>query len=568
MELSGIIHEVTSDYVYKVSENHYLFKIKTKKNDVNYINLFYKEKYTYFDHPHLNKEFSVVKMNKVSFDEIYDIYEIIVDADFISFAYYFEIHFNDQNIKIYQNYVFNDKFCIEDFAFIASRFVLDTSYFDTPEWAKHAIIYQIFPDRFASSKMSLSEWNSLPEMSLKEMGGDLNGIKNRIPYIKSLGITAVYLCPIFESESYHKYSTTDYLTIDRCFGTNEDFKLLVEEFHKNDIKVIIDLVFNHSGINFSKFIEAQNDKNTADTWYLYKKDPIEGLPPYDTFGYHKYMPKLNSENKIVRDYLLYVTKFWYEYAHIDGYRLDVADEISHNFWIDFRKMVKSLDKDLLIVGERWLESKSFLNDQWDSHMNYLYRLNIIRFIHNDITPIQYVEKMNFLRGLYNINAYKSLWNLLDSHDMTRYSYFIHEKKDQRNAVILQFLEDGAPFLYYGDEIGITSDKDGDIYSRQPMVWDEKRWDINLKNFYEKLIKIKKEFLNKFDGDKEFIHIDNNIIVYSKFNISKTDNYYVLINNSENDIEYKFESKMIDILRDDNEYNGILKKKTIYIIKKG
>lgn len=566
MELSSIIHEVSSDYIYKVNKDIYLFKLKAKKDDVKYINFHYKEKYTFFDHPHLKKEFNIAQMNKVSFDEVYDIFEIIVEADYIAFIYYFEIFFNDGNKIIYQNYIFNNEFKFDDFAFVASRFVLDTSYFDTPDWAKHAIVYQIFPDRFASSKMSLDEWKSLPEMSLKEMGGDLNGIKNRIPYIKSLGVNCVYLCPIFESESYHKYSTTDYLTIDHNFGTNEDFKSLVEEFHKNDIKVIIDLVFNHSGINFSKFIEAQNDKNTAKTWYLYKENPIEGLPPYETFGYHRYMPKLNSENKIVRDYLLYVTKYWYEYANIDGYRLDVADEISHNFWMDFRKLVKGLNKDLLIVGERWLESKSFLYEQWDSHMNYLYRTNIIRFIHNEITPIEFVEKMNFLRGFYNINAYKTLWNLLDSHDMTRYSYFIHDKKDQRNAVILQFLEDGAPFMYYGDEIGMISTKDGDIYSRQPMNWDESSWDIEMLNFYKKIIKIKKEFLNIFDGDKEYIEINDKFICYKKYDSYKNNFYYVLINNSDNDVNFNIGENTIELIND-IKFNGIIKKKSIYILKK-
>ena len=217
------------------------------------------------------------------------------------------------------------------------------------------------------------------------MAGTLKESLNILDYLEELGINGIYFTPIFHAYSNHKYDTIDYREIDPQFGTKETLKTLIEECHKRNIRVMLDAVFNHSGYYFLPFQDLleKGEKSKYKDWFHPHSFPLKGgeRPNYETFGFFESMPKLNTANPEVKKYLLEVSAYWIEEFDIDGWRLDVANEVDQPFWREFRKTVKNIKPDLYILGEIWHDSMPWLRgDQFDAVMNYPFTNHVFRLV--------------------------------------------------------------------------------------------------------------------------------------------------------------------------------------------
>ncbi|MCR6711404.1 MAG: glycoside hydrolase family 13 protein [Demequina sp.] len=247
-----------------------------------------------------------------------------------------------------------------------------------PEWVKDAVFYQIFPERFANGDPSIDPegvvpWDTPPSRG-NFFGGDLAGIAAHLDHIEALGANAIYLTPIFEADTNHRYDTADYFRIDHRLGDLEAFRRFVVAAHDRGIRVVLDAVFNHCGEGHWAFrhLHAHREDSPYRDWFTYDSLPLTREPEanYATCEGCKYLPKLNHANQQVRDYLIDVGRHWLGEG-IDGWRLDMPFLMPHDFWRDFRRAIKSEDEDCYIVAEVWEEATEWLHgDLSDGAMNY------------------------------------------------------------------------------------------------------------------------------------------------------------------------------------------------------
>ena len=233
-----------------------------------------------------------------------------------------------------------------------------------PYWVQDAIFYQIFPDRFADGDPSNNPPNAhpwgAPPTDWGFQGGDLRGIIDKFNYLLDLGVNALYLNPIFQSSSNHRYNVSDYYAIDPKLGNSSDFRALIDVAHHNGVRVLLDGVFNHSGRGFFAFSDLleNQEKSPYRDWFHVQRFPVDAYSGGDAKDYQawwgfKSLPKLNISNPAVRRYILDVARFWIEQG-ADGWRLDVPNEIDDDdFWDEFREVVKSVNSDAYLVGEIW-----------------------------------------------------------------------------------------------------------------------------------------------------------------------------------------------------------------------
>jgi cyclomaltodextrinase len=369
-----------------------------------------------------------------------------------------------------------------------------------PAWLAGTVFYQIFPDRFYNGDPSNDppnkmKWGEKPTPS-SMAGGDLAGIRQKLDYLEELGVKGIYTTPIFKSPTNHKYDTTDYYQIDPAFGTNEDFRKLVAEAHKRGMKFLLDAVFNHSGSEWAPFVDVrQNGEASPYKDWFYN---IHSFPPdpkacnYETFAWNvPSMPKLDTSNPELKQYLLDVAAHWIKEYDIDGWRLDVANEIDHEFWRDFRKVVKGAKPDAWILGEIWHNSFDWLQgDQYDSVMNYPWREATLDFLQGKIDPVEYDQELTKIRYWYTAEAHRGLLNLLGSHDAPRVRTVLGGSREKAaQAALLLLTGESVPLIYYGDEIGMEGGPDPDC--RRCYPWDQKeQQDLELFSLYKKLIAIR------------------------------------------------------------------------------
>ena len=251
-----------------------------------------------------------------------------------------------------------------------------------PEWAVGAVYYQIFPERFARGDYlpkshPLEKWDAEPTRE-NYLGGDLAGIRQKLPYLQRLGVDCLYLNPIFQGDFNHKYATTDYFAIDPDFGTEEELKVLVEDAHARGLRILLDGVFNHTGIHFAPFRDLleNGERSRFCDWFYPKRYPIAvEAACYECVGDYPYMPRLNTANHQVQGFILSVMRYWIRRAGIDGWRLDVADELDAGCVRYLRRQLRAEYPQALLLGETWGDAARMLNenDQFDTVMNYLFR---------------------------------------------------------------------------------------------------------------------------------------------------------------------------------------------------
>ncbi len=391
-----------------------------------------------------------------------------------------------------------------------------------PDWVKDAVFYQIFPDRFARSPrmhhprgIRLKPWGSPPEEQGYQ-GGDLHGIVDKLDYLQFLGVNALYLNPIFSSASNHRYHTYDYYEVDPLLGGNEALRELLDAAHGRQMRVVLDGVFNHASRGLWQFhhILENGGNSPYIDWFFVNGWPLR---PYnhDAENPHNYvswwdlpaLPKFNTNNPGVRDFLLDVARYWIKFG-IDGWRLDVPGEIDDDqFWRDFRAIVKSANPDAYIVGEIWSPAQRWLQgDQFDGVMNYQFTVPTLNFTaaetlrrdyqknEYDLRPFdaaQYAAAIDKMYALYDWEINFGQLNLLDSHDTARALWIMGEDKSAlRLALFLQMTLLGAPCIYYGDEIGLSAADDP--YCRAAFPWgDEGGWDTDLLTSYRRLTALRR-----------------------------------------------------------------------------
>ena len=515
MEKAAIIHYMDGNYCFVNEKGEYVFRLRTKAGDATKVIFHGRDKYV---HMLKSSDKKKATMQKVATDGVVDYYETAMSLDMICFRYFFElVDSNDQSIY-YGNYTFFEKKPKE----ISQMFDCplkskEEDRFLVPKWAKGKVVYQIFPDRFAGGEeINEKRWYDAPVKNWRALyGGNLRGIINRLQYIKDLGVDIIYMTPIFLSGSNHKYDTTDYFMIDPGFGTKEDLKELVDKAHEMGMYVILDGVFNHTGLDFFAFqdLKEKGEESQYKDWYYPKSFPLVShfgqKPNYLCFGYYGGMPKLNTSNQEVRDYIYKVVTYWMKECGIDGWRLDVGDEISHGFWKWFRRKVKAFKEDALIVGENWFYAPAYLlGDEWDSLMNYHFRDAVLGFIADGtLTATEFAGKMGYMKGTIHSETYDILWNLIDCHDTPRFMHLVKgNKKKQLLAAGIQMLSHGCPMLYYGDEVGMTGGNDPDC--RRGMLWQEEKQDKAILEYYKKLLALRKSEPCIMHGEQSILFTDD------------------------------------------------------------
>ena len=497
MNYAAIRHEATQHYCYALTPGTFRIRLETAKDDLKQVTLWHQDKYM---PAKVKKTLQSMDMVKVASDAYHDYYEAELSFRMVCLRYYFELEGTDGQHTFLGNTGFTDGAPWDVERMLdCPQTLREEECFVTPQWAHHKVIYQIFPARFATDKkIPDALWYQTPMGNNMDIGGNLRGIINKLDYIRELGADVIYMTPIFRSPSSHKYNTVDYYAIDPAFGTEDDLCELVDKAHAMGMRVVLDAVFNHSGTDFFAFADLakQGEASPYRDWYYPEDFPVRPLPfkpNYKCFGYHGYMPKLNLRNPETRDYFINVALYWLRKAKIDGWRLDVGDEVGHSFWRKFRAAVKAEFPEALIVGEIWHSAPDFLEgDQWDTIMNYSFFRAIMDYVAGDsISPSQFLGRLGELRGTVPAAAYPVLWNLIGSHDTPRLHYCCGNRNDKhRLAAAFQLLSPGMPMIYYGDEVGLTGNADPDC--RRGMLWDEKRQDKDLLDWYKALIRVRRE----------------------------------------------------------------------------
>ena len=489
---------------------------------------------------------------------------------------------------------FSSKFARE---FILTVF---SSEYKTPDWFKGGIMYQIFPDRFCKigdmpdiPNRVQREWGEqpyfLPNKAGKVLnndffGGNLQGIRSKIPYLKDLGVSVIYLNPIFEAASNHRYDTSDYMKIDSYLGTDEDLDELISTAKSQGISIIVDGVFNHTGddsVYFNKYgrypsVGAYQSKNSPYfSWYSFKNYPDE----YSSWWGIDILPELNEHSPEYQEFIFGekgVLKNWLKHG-ISGYRLDVADELPDFFLKKLRKSVKEANSDAIIIGEVWEDASDkiaystrreyLLGGELDSVMNYPLKDAIISYSISG-NALNLLTVLHSLIDHYPKETLDSLMNILGTHDTARILTVLGEKhcsnkkemakssanltEEERKraitrlklAVVLQYTMPGVPCIYYGDENGMEGFIDP--FCRKCFDWTN--LNLELIDFYKKLGVIRNKYREIFKTGKfEPIYCEKGLFLYKRAN--DFEEIYVYTNNSSNIYSLNLNGKFIELISD-------------------
>lgn len=374
----------------------------------------------------------------------------------------------------------------------------DVPLVEVPAWVSRSVFYQIFPERFANGDPSNDPpgtvpWDARPTTN-NFFGGDLQGVIDRSGYLADLGVTAIWFNPVFDSVSNHKYDTRDYRRIDPDFGDLSTFRRMMGVLHGLGIRVVLDGVFNHTGDEFWAFqdVVQRGTGSPYYDWYDIWRWPVTRQPvSYRAWAGYADMPELNHDNPEVRQYISDTVRFWMQYG-VDGWRLDVANEVPYDFWREFRKLVKSVDPDAYLVGEIWQNGEPWLRgDQFDAVMNYRFRDAVLQFVAlRRITPTEFDARLSQIRADYPGPIFYALLNLLGSHDTERFLTAAGgDVRRLKLAALFQMTYPGAPIVYYGDEVGLQGGRDPD--NRRAFPWDPERQDRDLLAWYRTLIALRR-----------------------------------------------------------------------------
>lgn len=528
MNKSAVLHIPMSQYAYGTDEKHVTIRIRTGRDDIKACTLFYGDR-SCRQTPVI---FTEQEMHIVAQSELFDYFEAELENPYKRLNYYFKLNDGTETVLYYGDF-FSEDTVIDRSEYFQLPFNHRADIVQPPEWAKDAVIYNIFPDSFATEKEYISgiatkkEFNG--QITNGKLGGTIKGITENVEYLKDLGVNAIYINPIFAAGEYHKYDLLDYYHIDPCFGTNEEFKELVKVYHETGIRVIIDGVFNHCGWKFFAFedvVQKGKDSVYVDWFYglqfpVIRPDDWETYPNYECFGYERLMPKLNMANPETAEYFCKVGKYWIEEFDIDGWRLDVASEVNDGFWRQFYTAVKSVKEDAILIGEIWESAQHWLDGTiFDSAMNYDFRKHCKRFFAEESEDAyQFDNRVTDMRMRYRKQTVFAQLNVLDTHDVSRFLSVCNENMDNyRLAVVFQLTFPGMPSIFYGDELGITGVLEAEY--REKMSWKK---DVELRLLYKKLILLRKneDLLRRGDYRTISAQKGSKLYVFERYNGDKS-----------------------------------------------
>lgn len=522
----------------------------------------------YFDRAEETIELSSKKFN----EDLYNYFtEIIIKEDYKGLInYYFKLY-KDYQVIYYGNNA--DGLGGEGRVYQCSpKSYQITVYkgFEVPMWFKEGIVYQIFVDRFRNGNKDgkvdnpkknsfiYGTWQDEP-MYIRDVngkvvrwdfyGGNLKGVIEKLEYLKNLGVNIIYLNPIFEASSNHKYDTADYKTIDPMFGDENIFKELCHKAERLGIKIILDGVFNHTGSdsiyfnkfgNYSSLGAYQSKSSTYYKWYIFSEYP-DKYECWWGIDNHPSIDEMNEDyiNFMIKDEDSVINK-WMKLG-ASGWRLDVADELPDEFIKLLKSHIKEIKEDSILIGEVWEDASNKISysrkrqylfgEELDSVTNYPFRNLVISFINSQITAADFIRNIMSLYENYPRESFYCNLNILGTHDTERILTSIG-KDDRKNmyklimALSIQMTIPGVPLIYYGDEAGLTGGKDP--LNRKPYPW--KHENIDIYNIYKETIKLRKKHEFFIKGDLNFHNINEDILCYER-NYDKT-KALVIINKSE------------------------------------
>ena len=560
MKKIDFLHEAKSRYAYNIDLHTLHIRFRSKKGVCDFVSLIYGDPFCWVFNDSTQEYLweatsqVVLPLQKEFSTEDSDMWFVEVKSETkrIKYAFLIDNQWLFCSTSLI-NLASNPQEKYNLFNYFNFPYLLNADTYHAPSWVKNTIWYSIFPDRFCNQsnpRTDLFPWNDSQKVQNYQFyGGNLLGIISKLDYISQLGFGGIYLTPIFKAPSAHKYDTVDYFQIDPSFGTNEDLKELVKQAHQRGIKVMLDAVFNHVSYLhpfFQDVIKNEEKSPYYNSFYI-KKLPV--LPfdiqelnmgsnkrqvmhdlNYETFAFTPRMPKINTEDPIMRQHLLDCTSYWMKECNIDGWRLDVANEVSHDFWREFRKVVKSINPNCFILGENWDSATPWLQgDQHDAVMNYSFMFPIWSYFSNGFDS-PFIDHLSFRDAISEVlfqtpkNVILQMFNLVDSHDTKRVSSVMNENAELLKLVYLfQFSLPGSPSVYYGGEIGLPGQKDPD--NRRCMIWNQETPLSTLKDFFFHLT-TKYQTIPAFTSVHfKWIYTSNDCLIYQK------DNVYFLLNKS-------------------------------------
>lgn len=515
MNRTAIFHRTYSEYSFATAPDRVVIRLRAAKGDLDCCTLHYGDRM---------EQKSPITITSVTMqvrysDRLFDYFEAIIDPKVTRLCYYFELVKGGEKV-----YYYNDDFHAEPDInrqlYYNFHYIRTEDMAEVPDWFKKAVVYQIYPDSFATKHAEITgkprEVHRAGQVFSSHNGGTLAGVRANLDYLQDLGITCIYLTPIFAANSWHKYDTVDYFKIDPCFGTKKELHTLVDDCHARGIRVILDGVFNHCGPDFFAFkdLREKGKESPYYDWFYAHKFPLKTSPKpnYECFAYVASMPKLNTGNPEVVKYFTKVGTYWLKEFGIDGWRLDVANEINHDFWRQFRHAIKKVNPEAVLIAEIWDDARSFLSgDQFDSAMNYNLTFAVLDAIaHRKTSPQDLVDRCSYLQMRYQEPIAQGQMNLIDSHDVPRFLSECGENRamlKQGAAFLLTHV--GAPTICYGDEQGLKGFSEAEY--RQPMPWGKQ--DVDLHDFYKSLIGLRKKYQEEINGGFFFHFADAQILVY-------------------------------------------------------
>lgn len=472
INFAAVYHMPWLEYRHALPDGRVCLRLQTGRGEFSRVLVKITSNYAY---PEFFQNAAVYELTVAYRDEWHDWYEIVFEPADRRIRYLFVLESDEQVFKLDASGLHHGADYFEDasesfaFAFAYPASAL-------PDWARGCVGYEIFPDRFrraGGGEEGLEPWESDRVQNEFRFGGNLRGIIEAVPYLKELGVTLVYTMPLFLSDTSHRYNTFDYFKIDPLLGTEDDVRELADALHQNGMRLMMDGVFNHSGVEFAPFQDAvqKGDSSPYRDWFFFDDTEECG---YQTFGHWPYMPKLNLKNPDCAAYFLEVGRYWLRTCHIDGWRLDVSPEVWPDFWRQYHTMMKTENSDSLMVAECWDDSREWLTsgDMFDSTMHYVWSRGVWnRLCEHKTTLQQFDGVMNRALMLYPERVQQGLWNFLGTHDTPRVRTRAGgDLRMQQAAAFFQFTFPGSPILYYGDELGMEGG--GDPYCRFPMRWKD------------------------------------------------------------------------------------------------
>jgi glycosidase len=413
----------------------------------------------------------------------------------------------------------------------------------TPDWVRRSVFYMILPDRFSGKNMKSGGWDTrvfepwdAPPSAKAYKGGNLPGIREKLDYLSDLGISAIYLTPIFSSPTYHRYKPIDFYKVDRLLGGNKEFKLLLNECQDRNIHLILDGVFNHVGIAFPPFQDVI-EYGAASPWKnwfhieSFPVNPYEALKPRNFRGWNgnRTMPELNHSNPGVREFVLRVAEHWVRRG-IDGWRFDHPQNMTApGFWEEMRSRLKHINPNVYLVGELWTDATPWLTgNKWDAVMNYPLMGAIHRFTAAGRMHIEHLLKgtqnqsLNAAGFAYEVESlinkipYEiqlAQFNFINSNDLAR---FITVTGDDRASVelatILLFTLPGAPAILYGDEVGLIGGLPPDSRRGFP---SEDKWDQRCLDFHKQIIHLRHSHEALQQGTYKTVHAERSVFAMER-----------------------------------------------------